>query len=198
MTPLVNPIGGSTYRLRQVESSGFLELRCHEFTEKAATGEGLATQPRDYVVPARVSSNTIACAVLRKSGGTILIGLDEDNLPAAQCFAGSSALWVTPAWRLPLGCEDRAANPLGTRGARAFLRSCRGRHERARRPLSSVCRGHAEIVYPLAVSVRLSQRGTRTLLWVPLAEVVQQIDRIQDGHLRIAALRSAHALGIGG
>jgi hypothetical protein len=53
-----------------------------------------------------------------------------------------------------------------------------------------------EIVYPFAMSVRFSQLGRRRLLWVPLAQVVREIDRIQDGHLRIVALRSAHAFGV--
>jgi hypothetical protein len=42
---------------------------------------------------------------------------------------------------------------------------------------------------------RLESPAERTLRWVPLAEVVREIHRVRDGHLRIVALRAAHALG---
>jgi hypothetical protein len=50
-----------------------------------------------------------------------------------------------------------------------------------------------EVVYPRAVEVH----GDGQLLWVPLADVVAAEDRLTDGHLRVVALRAAHALGVG-
>lgn len=178
-------------------SSGFLELRCHEFIERNESGHALATHPRDFVVPAHLSTNTIACALLRKSRDTILIGLDEDDLAAAQCFGGNSALWVAPAWRLPLHCETRSAalrwvhDQLSATYGLTVTRTSElgGRYH----PSAGIT---PEIVYPFAMGVRFLKTGRRRLLWVPLGQVVQEIDRIQDGHLRIAALRSAHALGV--
>jgi hypothetical protein len=35
--------------------------------------------------------------------------------------------------------------------------------------------------------------ASRALAWVPLAELVEQRHRVPDGHLRILALRAAHA-----
>jgi hypothetical protein len=33
--------------------------------------------------------------------GEVWIGIDDDDLPAAQCFHGNSEILVAPAWRLP-------------------------------------------------------------------------------------------------
>jgi SAM-dependent methyltransferase len=184
------------YRVAQPGSSaGFLRLCSREFTERNAQGDALFAQPRDYVVPSRLSTHTIACALLRRHAGTVLIGLDEDDLPAAQCFTGNSAIWVTPAWRIPP--EFRELQP-----AIAWVRSqleqtygvvvmrtteLGGRYH----PSAGVT---PEVVYPLAVVVSARNPVRRPLHWVPLAEVVRRIRRVQDGHLRILALRAAHAL----
>ena len=42
----------------------------------------------------------------------------------------------------------------------------------------------------------LGPEAQRALVWVPLGEVVTRIADVRDGHLRIAALRAAHALGL--
>ena len=38
-----------------------------------------------------------------------LIGVDEDDLPAAQAFSGNSNLLVAPAWRLRNDVHDMSA-----------------------------------------------------------------------------------------
>jgi hypothetical protein len=43
--------------------------------------------------------------------------------------------------------------------------------------------------------VRLAD-APRSLVFVSLAELARRRDDLQDGHLRIVALRAAHALGI--
>lgn len=49
-------------------------------------------------------------------------------------------------------------------------------------------------VYPFAVEVRREGPAGRPLWWIPLRTVVDERDAMQDGHLRIIALRAAHAL----
>lgn len=178
-------------------SSGFLRLRCREFTEIRGDGARGATQAREYVMPERRSTNTVSVALVRKRQGEILLALDEDDLPAVQCFEGSSALWVTPAWRLPRACSSRSK-------ARAWLAEqlasvygleaidhweLGGRYH----PSAGVT---PEIVWPFAVSARIAKAGRRPLAWVSLREVLENIQQFRDGHLRIAALRAAHALGL--
>jgi hypothetical protein len=51
-----------------------------------------------------------------------------------------------------------------------------------------------EIVFPFAFVVARQSGEGRPLSWVRLAEVLAHRDRLPDGHLRIGALRAAHAL----
>jgi hypothetical protein len=53
-----------------------------------------------------------------------------------------------------------------------------------------------EVVFPIALEVVARANGGRPLHWIPLREVGANLDRILDGHLRIVALRAAHALGL--
>ena len=46
----------------------------------------------EYVVPRGLSTNTIACALLARIDGEICSGVQDDDLPAAQCFVGNSEL----------------------------------------------------------------------------------------------------------
>lgn len=178
-------------------SAGFLQRQCRTFHELASDGRTLLSQPREYVIPQRLSSNTVACALLRRVAGEVLIGLDEDDLPAAQCFDGSSAIWVTPAWRLPREVKTRGAALAWTEQqlhqtygvASASFTELGGRYH----PSAGVT---PEIVFPYAVDARITAPGKRHLHWAPLRQVIAGLSHFTDGHLRIAALRAAHSLGL--
>jgi SAM-dependent methyltransferase len=185
-------------RVRAEESTGFLELACSEFVERDAQGAALGRRPLELVLPSRHSFNTVAVAVLaRAADGRVLLGLDDDDLPAAQCFLGNSELLVTPAWRLP-----RAVR--GLESSRSFL--C----EALLREYGVACaalwelggRYHPspgltpEVVYPFAVEVRgVEPNAPSALRFVPLDDAVHERHTLRDGHLRIVAMRAAHALG---
>lgn len=178
------------------ESSGFLELQCHDFVEKNAEGRVLFSAPRDYVVPKALSTNTVACALLRRHGDQVLIGVDEDDLPTAQAFTGSSALVVAPAWRIP---KTRTTLTTAANWVREQLMRCYGLTVTSQSELGGryhpSCGITPEIVYPMAVAVTLGRSVPSTLHWVPLLEIIEGLERVQDGHLRVLALRAAHALG---
>lgn len=178
-------------------SAGFLRLECRTFAELDRDGNLLFEEPREYVIPETLSINTLACCLLRKQAGELLIGLDADDLAAAQCFTGSSALWVTPAWRLP---QTVVALDVARAWVTARLETEYGVTLESFVELGGRYHPSAgvtpEIVYPFAVSVARLTEGQRALVWVPLGELVARIGDIRDGHLRIAALRAAHALGL--
>src|SRR5579859_1943087 len=69
-------------------STGFLELRCTRFEELDARGAVVASQALEHVVPRPLSARTVVAAPLRMHDGAPWIGLDDDDLPAAQCFEG--------------------------------------------------------------------------------------------------------------
>jgi hypothetical protein len=184
-------------RTRPDESRRFLELRCTMFEELDAAGGVVARAPLEHVAPRPVSSNTVAAALLRRTRADVWLGIDDDDLPAAQCFEGNSQLLVTPAWRLPR--EIHSLTP-----ARAWVR------ERILEEYGAECTGGwdlggryypspgltSEVVHPMAFEVKGESPAGRTLVWVRLDDAVAHLDRLADGHLRIVTLRAAHAVGL--
>lgn len=184
-------------RAEAADSRGFLDLRCHGFCELDANGAEVASRRLELVVPRRLSTNTVAVAALRRRGDDILLGVDDDDLPAAQCISGASDLLVAPAWRLPREVD-------GIEVCRAFVRARLAAEYGATvggvwelggawHPSAGVT---PEVVMPLAVEIVADSPAPRQLRWVSLRDAVTRRHRLQDGHLRIVALRAAHALGL--
>ncbi|HEX3344877.1 MAG TPA: SAM-dependent methyltransferase, partial [Polyangiaceae bacterium] len=178
-------------------STGFLELRCSTFEELDAGGAVVARQALELVVPRGRSACTLAAAPLRRHAGEVWLGLDDDDLPAAQCFEGHSELLVAPAWRLPR--EVTTASP-ATAWMRARLAAEYGVAVGAAWELGG--RWHPapgstpEVVHAMAVEVKEEAPAPRRLEWVKLADAIASRSELRDGHLRVLALRAAHATGI--
>lgn len=185
-------------RVSSEASPGFLALECRRFDELDRTGNVVASRELEYVVPRPLSALTVSTALLRRMHGCVYIGLDDDDLPAAQCIRGNSELWVTPAWRLPHGVE-------GPSGGLAFVRErlaaeygvsiadtawLGGRYH----PSTGAT---PEVVHPLVADVADVAPAERGLTWVPLADLIDAPQWLADGHLRIAAERCAHLLQLG-
>lgn len=184
-------------RAGAADSGGFLDLLVSDFSEHAAgDATPLATRRISYVVPARLSTLTAVVACLRRAGDTVWIAVDDDDLPAAQCFEGHSELLVAPAWRLPRDVtrlrdaeafvRARLARELGVTGGP--LVELGGRYH----PSPGVT---PEVAHPFALAVHAEVPAARALTWVPLADAVAARGALRDGHLRVIALRAAHALG---
>jgi SAM-dependent methyltransferase len=182
---------------RAETSAGFLEVRCGLFCEYDGAGQELAARRLEFVVPRTLSCNTLVVAPLRRRGLHIQIGIDDDDLPAAQCFAGNSNLWVVPAWRLPKDVHGitRARNWALGRLEREYGVTVSERWELGGpyRPSPGLT---PETVFPIAAHVSGETVGQRSLHWVDLDALLKRVDEVRDGHLRIATLRAAHALGL--
>jgi hypothetical protein len=177
-------------------SQAFIELRASRFEELDERGTTVGRADLEYVVPRTLGLDTIACALLWRVGDEVYLGADDDDLPAAQAFTGNSHLLVAPAWRVPRDIESITP-------ARAWIVD-RLRDEYALEvgevwelggryfPSPGVT---PEVVHPLAVEVRTASAGGRPLTWLPLRTVTSALPILRDGHLRIVALRAAHALG---
>ncbi|AKV03120.1 hypothetical protein AKJ09_09783 [Labilithrix luteola] len=175
----------------------FLEIRCRAFAEIDSKDDILSEVPLELVLPRTRSTTSMAVAPLLRANGSVWIGIDDDDLPAAQCFSGNSELLVAPAWRLP---RDVAV----TSKARAWV------NERLRAEYGVVVKESFELggrflpsaglspeaVHPLAVSVAAIEKASRSLVWVELADAARSASFLADGHLRVCVLRAAHALGV--
>jgi hypothetical protein len=177
------------------DSPGFLEVHAAVFEEEAPDGRVVAGQALEFVLPRTLSFNTVAVAPLRRSGAEVYLGLDDDDLPAAQSFSGASELLVAPAWRLPRQVDgvaasrawvlDRLRSEYGAAGGEVWELGGRYHPSPGLTP---------EVVHPLAVEVVAEERGPRRLTWVRLEEAAAHAEAIRDGHLLTLALRAAHAL----
>ena len=184
-------------RAPRESSTRFLALRSAWFEELDAAGHVVATRALEYVLPERLSATTVSTALLLRHGGTVYLGVDDADLPAAQCFTGHSELLVTPAWRLPrtlvsLGearpwLTERLSREYGVRAGEVW--SLGGSYH----PTAGAT---PEVVYPWAIEVRGWADAPVALRWLALRELVERRAGLQDGHLRIAVLRAAHALGL--
>jgi SAM-dependent methyltransferase len=178
-------------------SRGFLELRCSSFEEIDAEGAVVGCRSLELVVPRTFGACTIVAAPLRLHAGQAWIGLDDDDLPAAQCFEGHSEMLVAPAWRLPRAVttmtparawmRERLADEYGARTGELWELGGRWHPSPGATP---------EVVHAVAVEVTEERDAPRGLCWVPLADAVASRAHLRDGHLRIVALRAAHALGL--
>ena len=175
----------------------FLELHCRSFEERNGDGVLVGSQVLEYVVPRARSLDTVAVALLRRDADGVWIGVDDDDLPAAQGIAGRSNLVVAPAWRLPRAVAGRQQ-------ARAWVRE-RLRMELGVEVGSIVDLGGAyhpsagvtpERVQPWVAEVTGCASGLRALSWVRLDSLVEQRHRVLDGHLRVVSLRAARAVGL--
>ena len=178
-------------------SHGFLALQCQRFDEFDAQGQTVASRALEFVTPRPLSARTISTALLRRMDGLVHLGLDDDDLPAAQCIRGNSELWVAPAWRLP---HDVVGPTDGIGFVRSRLREeygvtfedlawLGGRYH----PSTGAT---PEVVHPLAVEVATVEEGRRPLTWVPVEALTRAPQWLADGHLRIAVERCAHLLGL--
>lgn len=193
----LEPLLQDTRRRYQRVPSGpdFLQVRTMAYTEHSADGRPLARQVLEHAVPNTFSANTVAIALLWRHDDTIFIGLEQDDVPAAQCFVGNSNLLTAPAWRLPHGVSGRQESRrwltqrLGTEyGLEVHaLWALGGRYH----PSPGAT---PETVYPLAASV--SGPAHPDLHWVNLRAVLGGRESLRDGHLRVVLMRTAHALGI--
>ena len=189
-------------RVERERSAGFLEVRCRAFAELAADGRELGEISLELVVPRARSTTSIAIAPLLRARGTIWIGVDDDDLAAAQCFEGTSEILVAPAWRVPREHDALSVQTLAT--AQAWVL------ERLRAEYGALTGGCCELggrylpsaglspeaVHPFAVEVLGVEAAPRSLRWVELADAARSARAITDGHLRVCVLRAAHALGV--
>lgn len=175
---------------KQEAPAGYLHYIRSAFADRSRTTE-LARRELEFVLPAKASANVISVAPLAMDAqGEICIGLERRDLPAPQAHEGNSAIYVLPAWRLPLDVVSEeaacgfAASKLGAGGAMKLGASYY--------PSLGVT---PERVYPFAIHCDPS-KVQLPLVFVSLRDLFDNLEKLRDAHLMIAALRAFHALGL--
>lgn len=179
------------------DSGGFLRVARGRFQEHDADGTALEARVLEYVEPNPYGLDTVAIALLRRCDGEILLGIDDADLPAAQCFNGNSNLPVAPAWRLAREIDSPTGREANTRfRAEAEHGVTLGEFVPLGGPYFPSPGVTPEVVFAYAAEVTAEEPAARVLTWVPLTDVIAGSKGIHDGHLRIVAFRAAHALGM--
>jgi len=175
--------------------SEFLLIKEGSFAERAHDGTVLARVPFEYVLPRQLSLNTVVALPVAKINDSVFVGIEVRDLPASQSFSGSSKMATAPAWRLPRDLKHWAELPAFVSEAmrRDFNIGIRRVWEMGGSyfPSPGVT---PEMVYPFAVDVTAEEISGSRLRFIDLRELRSGIDKIQEGHLLIAACRLLHAL----
>jgi hypothetical protein len=165
---------------KQSAPAGYLHYIRSAFADRSRTTE-LARREIEFVLPAKASANVISVAPLAMDDkGEICIGLERRDLPAPQAYEGNSAIYVLPAWRLPLDVVSEeaacafAASKLGVAGAMKLGASYY--------PSLAIHCDPAMVQLPL--------------VFVTLRDLFDNLEQLRDAHLMIAALRAVHAFGL--
>lgn len=182
--------------LPTAESAGFLELRTSRFQQLDAKGQLVDELQLESVVPSRLQCQTVAILPMVFYEKSWWVGLDLEDLPAAQAFSGNSRHWIAPAWRLP--AQLKSWNQ-----TRSWLDAAM-RHEYGCTIEDWAALGGPyfptpgltpELVYPIAVRLQMLAPGS--LHFFPLEMLMQRWGQISNGHLRCLLLRAwlAHRAG---
>jgi hypothetical protein len=181
------------------QGKGFFQLMRSNFEELNQAGTVISSHPLEYASPARLSDNTVAVVPLAKSGGEVLIGLEERDLPAGTARGEGSDLITCPCFRIPREfdtLEGAKAWALG-KLEKEFGVKVKGVRELGGRyyPSAGLL---PEVVYPYVVEIALFEGSNARshLTWVPLRTLAERYREIHDAHLLTGTLRAAHALGL--
>lgn len=180
---------------RSARSAGFLSLAARRFVETDASGTPLREWVLDVVTPKARSSLTAVVLPVATIDGVLHAGIDDDDLPAAQAFVGSSAILVAPAFRVPV----EAARSLHALEAftRQRLSEQYGLSSTELFPLGGLYGpspgATPEVVYPFCAHV--APERPSSLRWVSLLALARS-EALTDGHLRIVVGRAAQAFGL--
>jgi len=174
----------------------FLAVREGLFAERDGAGNVLARVPFEYVVPRRLSVNTVVALPVARTADGVFVGVEHRDLPAVQHFTGSSALAAAPAWRLPPTVAHRWE--LGPLVAEAVAREFGLRVRRSWElggPYLATPGVTPETLYPFAAEVDLAAAADSPLRFIHVDDLAANLGAIESANLLIAANRLIHALG---
>lgn len=168
------------------KQAGFLTVRRAYFSEMGLENSNAIFE---YVYPSTVSSNTLVTLPVFRKDGQIYIGLEVQSLPVPQIRSGNSTIITAPAKRLPKEVCDihELEEYISNMKIGEGKVECYSKLGEKYFPSVGVT---TEQVYPYLVSLN---QADKSLKWVSLIELYQNIDKIEDAHLLICLCRLIHA-----
>ncbi|MDH6308927.1 ubiquinone/menaquinone biosynthesis C-methylase UbiE [Dysgonomonas sp. PFB1-18] len=167
------------------KQAGFLTTRRAYFSEMGIENSNAIFE---YVYPSAVSSNTLVTLPVLKKGGQIYVGLEVRNLPVPQIHSGNSTIITAPAKRLPkevCTIHDLEEYISDMRIGRRKIE----RYSKLGEKYFPSVGISTEQVYPYLVCL---DEADKSLRWVSLKELYNNIDKIEDAHLLICLCRLIH------
>lgn len=169
------------------DSAGYLQKHRAKFSESGNSG---GTSILEYVIPEKVSLNTLVTLPICRFRSEIYVGLEIRNLPVPQLLSGNSVIAVAPATRLSREIDSFKKLEDFLRTTDLFGTKISGYHRLGEKYFPSIGLT-PEQAYPYAVTLA----GPNHLLkWVSLKELYENIEQIKDGHLLIMIVRLINAL----
>ncbi len=169
------------------DSAGYLQKRRAKFAENGNAG---GASILEYVIPEKVSANTLVTLPIAKFKGEIYVGLEIRSLPVPQLLSGNSVLAVAPALRLPKKVDTFKKLEEVILCTELFGSKICGFNRLGEKYFPSIGLT-PEQVYPYVVAL---EKTNQVLKWVSLHELYTNLEKIKDGHLLIAIVRLVNAL----
>ncbi|WP_108823245.1 class I SAM-dependent methyltransferase [Dysgonomonas sp. Marseille-P4361] len=170
------------------KSANFLTTHRALFSE---VGVDNSNTVLEYVYPSSLSPNTLVTLPIFLNDGQIYIGLEVRSLPVPQLHSNNSTIITVPAQRLPktiqsiYDLEQHIANILiGDSKIEQYTKLGEKYF-----PSIGVT---PEQVYPYVVCL---SKADKSLKWVSLNELYQNINKLEDSHLLICLSRLIHMIG---
>lgn len=168
------------------KSAGFLNTRRAYFSEMGVENSNAIFE---YVYPSTVSSNTLVTLPVFRKNGQIYVGLEVQSLPVPQLHSGNSTIITAPAKRLPKEIHN-------IHELEKYITNMRigkgkiGHYSKLGEKYFPSVGVTTEQVYPYLVCL---DRADKSLKWVSLSDLYENMDKIEDAHLLISLCRLIHA-----
>lgn len=184
------------FELCKLKENKFLNVVRSEFIEYDSNGVQLKTAEFEYVVPQKLSKNTVAAIPFFKANDEIFIGIEYRDLPAVQRFTGNSNIACVPAWRLPKTVSHKFdIEPFLVEKFTADFKVSVNKLWELGGSYFTSAGITPEVVYPIAIELKAESFVKTELKFFKLKTLFEKIDQIQDAHLLILLNRLTHALG---
>nr|WP_321408098.1 class I SAM-dependent methyltransferase [uncultured Carboxylicivirga sp.] len=169
------------------QSAEFLAHRRAKFYEYPKEG---SEQILEYIEPTNLSSNTIVTLPVYLHKKEVYIGVEKRNLPVPQLKEGNSCILTTPAFRLPKKISNNDEMKEYILQMEFFNTKVESIAKLGEKYLP--CIGVTpEQVYPHVVTLL---QPSKDLYWIKLNQLIDNADKLRDGHLLIAIYRLKHQL----